>query len=181
MIFLDDILDKRFSDEIYFDLLNGPWYANNMANRYTYPYGEKGSHLLLGTTIYRPLSEYFSDTNLERKISVKFINIFNHLCFKLNKKLSLKSIDANLQFYGQDGTFHADGDQEDEVFILLLCNEIFDNDIGGEFINQTVGKTVKFRHGRIMNFEATDIHRGLSFNKPHIPRISVKFLGEKNE
>ena len=66
-------------------------------------------------------------------------------------------------------------------FILLLCNEIFDNDIGGEFINQTVGKTVKFRHGRIMNFEATDIHRGLSFNKPHIPRISVKFLGEKNE
>ncbi|SVC81619.1 uncharacterized protein METZ01_LOCUS334473, partial [marine metagenome] len=32
---LDDFLDKRFSDELYFDLLNGPWYASNIANRYT--------------------------------------------------------------------------------------------------------------------------------------------------
>lgn len=176
---LDDFLDKRFSDELYFDLLNGPWYASNIANRYTYPYGEKGSHLLLGNIIWNPLNEYFSDTNLELDISFKFINTFNRLCSKLNKKLILKSIRGNLQFYGQDGTFHVDGGDDYEVFILLLHNGILDSDIGGEFINQTIDQTVKFRHGRIINFKATDTHRALSFNKPYIPRISVQFLGQK--
>jgi len=63
--------------------------------------------------------------------------------------------------------------------VCAVKTDISNSDDTQEFINQTIDQTVKFRHGRIINFKATDTHRALSFNKPYIPRISVQFLGQK--
>ena len=177
MIYHDDILDKRFSDELYSDLLKCPWYADNIANRHTFPYGEKGTHLLLGTTILNLTYPIFKK-DVEENIVKKFLGLFEHLCQRFNKRLRLKAIDANLQFKGLDGSFHVDGADNEEAFILLLCNEILDKESGGQFINETQDSIVDFKHGRIIEFKASDSHKGLAFNTPYVPRISVKFYAQ---
>ena len=178
MKYYDDILDKRFADELYSDLLKCPWYAQNIANRHTFPYGEKGTHLLLGITILNLTYTVFRK-DVEDRIVEKFLSLFEHLCKRFNKRLQLKAIDANLQFKGLDGSFHVDGADNEEVFILLLCNEILDKESGGQFINETHNSSVDFRHGRIIEFKASDSHKGLAFNTPYLPRISVKFCAQK--
>tara|TARA_R100000963_G_C4585621_1_gene64804 strand:- start:78 stop:617 length:540 start_codon:yes stop_codon:yes gene_type:complete len=176
MKYYDEILDKRFADELYRDLLTGPWFANNTANRKTFPYKEKGSHLLMGTNIYTRENDYITRTS---NLAPTFIGLFEHLCKYFNLNLYLIQISANLQFFGSDGTFHRDGEDNEQVFMLFLCNEILDKKIGGQFINETRDSSVDFRHGRIIEFKASDSHKGLAFNKPYIPRISVRFYAKK--
>ena len=108
----------------------------------------------------------------------KFIDLFEHLCNIFNINLKLKDISANLQFFGQDGTFHTDGNAKETVFILMLCNKTLAPDIGGNFINQDTNADISFKHGRVITFKANNKHKGLAFNKPYIPRISIKFVGE---
>jgi|TARA_B100000085_G_scaffold96635_1_gene87714 hypothetical protein len=172
---LDNILDKRFVDELYYDLLKSPWYVDNIAGRYTFPYGEKGTHVLMGNDIYLRENNYTAKTT---PLTSKFISLFEHLCKSFNVDLYLKQISANLQFHGSDGTFHCDGNSDHQVFILMLCNEDLPKSPGGQFINKTQNKKVSFKHGRVFTFNAAEIHRADAFNKPYIPRISVKFCGE---
>jgi len=171
----DDLLDKRFVDELYYDLLNSPWYANNIANRTSFPYGEKGTHLLMSNDIYLRQNNYTAHTS---NLTPKFISLFEHLCKCFDVNLYLKQICANLQFYGQDGTFHCDGNSKHLVFILMLCNENLPNNPSGEFINKDQNKKVSFKHGRVFMFNAAELHRANAFNKKYIPRITVKFCGE---
>tara|TARA_R100000773_G_C4219406_1_gene118001 strand:- start:2399 stop:2932 length:534 start_codon:yes stop_codon:yes gene_type:complete len=177
-MYRDNILDKRFADELYWLLLNTPWHARNIANRNTYPYGDEGSHLFLGKQIFWKENEYDIYSEVNKQDMFKFINLFEHLCNTFNVNLKLKDISVNLQFFGQDGTFHTDGDEKETVFILMLCNKNLDQNIGGNFINQDTKEDISFKHGRVITFRANNKHKGLAFNKPYIPRISVKFVGE---
>ena len=68
--------------------------------------------------------------------------------------------------------------KKETVFILMLCNKTLDPDIGGNFINQDTNEDISFKHGRVITFKANNKHKGLAFNKPYIPRISIKFVGE---
>ena len=180
-MFKDDIFDKRFIDELYQLLINGTWKATNSANNYTWPYGEKGTHVLLGETIFIPLNKYqqrSSKTLEEQKI---FLDTFDHLCKVFNDKLRLDEISTNLQFCGMDGSVHVDGLKNQIVYILMLSNNDLPNDIGGEFINTSTNSKFNFKHGRVIKLNAADKHQGLAFNKPNIPRISVKFMGSTLE
>lgn len=178
-MYKDNILDKRFADELYWLLLNTPWHARNIANRNTYPYGDEGTHLFLGKQIFYIENKYNIYSDINKIDMFKFIDLFEHLCIIFNTKLNLKDISVNLQFYGQDGSFHKDGEETQDVFILMLCNRNLDSDIGGNFINQNTNEDIPFKHGRVIFLNANDNHKGLAFNKPHIPRISVKFVGDK--
>ena len=53
MNYHDNLFDKKFLDELSYKLINSAWYANNAANRKSFPKGEYGSHLLLGQLIFK--------------------------------------------------------------------------------------------------------------------------------
>ena len=89
--------------------------------------------------------------------------------------MKLVEICSNLQFKGMDGTLHKDGTKDQYAFILMLCNEEVEN-IGGEFIH--IKRKIPFKHGRLIQITADDSHKALSFKKPHIARLSVKWVGK---
>lgn len=177
--YCDDIFDKKYLDEIASELIKAPWYAQNVANRNSWPYQERGSHRLLGDYFFHRLSEDDIRYNSNRNLSNNFINAFKAINQRLNKDLRLMECDTNLQFKGMDGSFHTDGRDDQIAYILMLSNEIVE-DIGGEFINQTMNVTVPYKYGRVIAITASDKHRANAFTQPHIARISVKWLGESN-
>jgi hypothetical protein len=178
--YCDDIFDKKYLDEITSQLILAPWHAHNVANRNSWPYKERGSHRLLGDTFFRRLSEDNIEYNSNRTLSNSFIDAFKAINQRLKKDLRLIECSTNLQFKSMDGTFHVDGRDDEVAHILMLSNEIVEN-IGGEFINQTMNVTVPYKYGRVVTITASDVHRANAFNEPHIARISIKWLGEIND
>ena len=175
----DDIFDKRFLDVITHNLSASPWYATNIANRTTWPYGDKGTHKLLGALFFDRTDDNKITYNAHNiGLSHNFIDMFTAINNHTNNKLKLKQCQTNLQFTGMDGSFHTDGLDNETVYILMLCDEIIDDYIGGDFFNETTNEKVPFKYGRVIEFKASNAHKGLSFNKPHIARISIKWLGQ---
>ena len=178
----DDIFDKRYLDELTHKLSKTPWYPNNIGNRSTWPYGDTGTHKLLGTNFFHrrniDLIEY-----RDLKLSTELIDIFYVINRNTERKLLLQKIDANLQFSGMDGTNHVDmtnPNDNEVVYIMMLSDEYVETDGGGQFINETENMEVEFKHGRVIEMSSPDIHRALSFNIPHKPRYSIRFTSTKN-
>jgi len=181
MTVFDDIFDRRYLVELAHKLSKEPWYPNNIANRYTWPYGDKGAHKLLGSIYFDrkdlDIIEYSSNLSL----SYELIDIYYKIIERAHRKLMLKEIKTNLQFMGMDGANHCDSTLENEVgYILMLSDEDIEPDEGGQFINETLNETVEFKQGRVIEFNPFDEHRGLAFNTPHKCRFSIKFLGTQN-
>ena len=166
--YYDDIFDKYWVDEAAWKLINGPWHATNVANRSTWPYKAQGSHRLLGASFFPGPNRYHPE------LTEMFMRSFEPIMAKVKRKMKLKEIATNLQFKGMDGTDHQDGYENESSFILMLSNEIISCK-GGEFIS---GKDkVKFKHGRVIEIKASQMHRALAFKKAHVPRMSVKYIG----
>ena len=180
MKIFDDVFDKKFLDDLSYRLMNSAWFANNTANSKTWPYGNKGTHLLLGELYYlRVNDDVIKMSKTAEDLSHSLKDSFYHLQKISNTKLKLIEIFANLQFKDMNGTNHIDGKNDETVFILMLSNEIIDEDIGGEFIHEDTKKIVKYKYGRVIQFNANEIHRAMAFNKPNIARLSIKWVGKK--
>jgi len=175
----ENIFDKLWLSELYDVLLNQePWYANNTANIKTWPYGKEGTHRLLGINFLSKINDdviYYGSNN--KKLTNNLIDAFNYIKNNLNLHLRLKEISANLQFMGMNGTLHTDGKENDQAFILMICDEKLPKNIGGEFYHKPTNKKIKFDNGKLIHITASDEHFGNSFNKP-IPRISIKWVGQ---
>lgn len=169
----DGLFDKRFTSDLASRLIHSPWYAGNVANRYSWPYRETGTHRLLGQNYFLNGKTY-PHIN-EKKLTETLINAFEPIQRACKKKMELLEVGTNLQFKGMNGSIHTDGHDNQYSFILMLCNEEVEN-IGGEFIHNK--KKISFKHGRLIQIKASDPHRALSFNKPHIARLSVKWVGK---
>ena len=118
--------------------------------------------------------EYTKDLDLAKTL----VDQWGYIKQRLNAQhLRLKECTGNLQFYKQDGQNHVDGDKGEVACILMLADEYIDGDIGGEFYNETQKVTVPFKQGRLMVFDAADLHRGTSFNKENMARLSIKWVG----
>ena len=168
----DGAFDKRWTSELASSLIKCPWYATNVANRHTWPYKETGSHRLLGHSFL--YNKKYS--NHDPKLNEILTNAFGHIQHLIQQQMVLTEIGANLQFKGMDGTLHVDRSKKEYTFILMLCNEEVEN-IGGGFIHDK--KKISFKHGRLIQIKASDPHCGLSFNKPHIARMSIKWMGRE--
>ncbi len=179
MQYLDNIFDKKYSDEVAHILRNDtPWSANNIANRFSWPYEFKGSHILLGSKIFRCIDTYKYEYHPNKEFAFSLIDAFHQISFRFQKKLILKGISANLQLKGMDGTLHTDGDSDTTVFIYMLTDDYTDDNLGGEFYNDTLKETVSFRHGRVIEMNASHEHNGRSFNQNNICRFSIRFTGK---
>ena len=172
----DDFFDKQWLDEISDRFINAQWYANNVANADTWPYGLKGTHRILGDCFYNTESDNYNHT--DKKLGNGLINSFEHIQYKLKREMKLLVIHTNLQFMGMDGTLHVDGNSNQSAFILMLSNEHYSENIGGGFYHEPTDTIIDYKYGRLIEITASDPHKGLSFNKPDIARFSVKYLCE---
>ena len=179
----DNIFDKKFLDELSNTLRYTTWSLNNSANRTTWPYGERGTHRLLGNTLFNrktiDIIEYNYD---DLQLSHKAIEMFYAIQAHTKRSLYLEQIATNCQFIGMDATNHTDKidtNAKEYSFILMLCDDIIDDNQGGEFINETLGETVPFRYGRLIEFETHEVHRGMAFKIPNVARYSLKFVGKE--
>lgn len=174
----ENIFDKRWIDELSHSLFEQPWFSNNIADRKTWPYGNKGASLFLGNDYFRRINDneiiYNQNINFSKNLIAAFFAISN----KLQRKMKLMEITANLQFKEMDGALHKDGLEKDSVFILMLCNDYTEEDIGGEFYHEPTNTLVPFKSGRLIEQNGDDLHKGLAFKKPNIARMSIKFVGE---
>lgn len=179
MNFLDDIFDKKYSDEVAYTLRNNtPWDPTNVANRVSWPYQFKGSHVLLGSTIFNFIDTYKYEYHPNKEFAFSLIDAFHQISFRFGKNLILKGISANLQLKGMDGTLHTDGDNNTTVFIYMLTDDYINDNLGGEFYNDSLKQSVPFRHGRVIQMNASNLHCGKSFTQDNICRFSIKFTGK---
>jgi len=179
MIVKDNIFDKFYMDELAFDLkFKVKWRADNSASR-SYPYNSNQNYLLMGSTFFKretmDIIKYGDDMDLNRKLIDSFYHIKNE--FK-KPDLVLKEISGNCQFQHMDGKLHTDGSQVGLTSYILMLSPDYDvQDIGGVFYSETDQKEVPFKHGRVIEIDSFNVHRGEAFNKQHKLRFSIKFTG----
>ena len=169
----DNIFDKKWVDDLAFYLsTNVSWYADNIAGRQSWPYGQIGQHRIMGRMLYK-YNNWKDIVLYKREKFLELTEAFEHLA----PNIELKEIFANLQFKGMDGSFHKDGDDNYKVFILMLTCVDMNNDYpGGEFIVKD-GEIEPFKQGRIIEFYGNVLHKAMAFNQPYVPRFSMKFGG----
>ena len=173
----DNIFDKKWCDEVTDTLINSPWYANNTANAKSWPYGNTGTHRLMGDCFFQRVNENYINYNMNNKqLGEALINSFGQITQNTHP-MRLEEIYTNLQFKGMDGTEHVDGKNNQTAFILMLSNEHHSRNIGGGFYHAPTDTTIDYKYGRVVEITASDSHKGNAFTIPHVARISVKYLG----
>ena len=187
----DNIFDKIFLlEEARWLLERCNWRVDNVAHRYTKPYGIEGEHRLMGTTIYnnfRGSAERYWEhiykkdrkngcTELEQ-----FVGMYKTIQSVSKNKCMLQAIEGNLQFQGMPGSFHKDGNENQIAFIMMIAYHDIQENMGGEFFHEPSGERIPFKQGRIIEFGANDTHRADPFNVPNIPRFSIKWIGLSDE
>ena len=178
---IDDWLDKRFIYDLDHKIsynLNCYDFVN-IANRRTWPYGQEGSHRLMGCVIFQ--RENLNRINILNKEAPVFFDIFETIENILNSRYLLNEIQINIQHSGCDGTSHNDGLDPNHKTIMLMTNPEWDNKWGGQFqmLNNdgSVIEEYDYVPGRLIIFPADIPHRGLgpSEKYPYIYRHTVVF------
>jgi len=172
----DDFFDKKWLDELTHRLIDAPWYANNVANSESWPYKVTGTHRILGDCFFNRISDNHIEYNKDLQLSNILINSFDHIQVRVGRQLRLMEIFSNLQFAGMNSTIHKDGTDNQTAFILMLCNEEV-HDMEGGFYHEPTNSTIDYKYGRVIEFKASDPHQGLTFTKPGVARMTIKYLG----
>ncbi len=176
----DNFYDSKFiMDAASYLAQANIWSADNVANRYSHPYGHRGTHIILGHRIFTKANNHYTQDKILFDIGIE---IFKGIEKLKESQLNLLEITANLQFKGMNGTFHKDGSDDQTAYILMLTNEFLGDDVGGKFINDTEKKEIDFKNGRLIEFNANDLHKANSFNLDNALRFSIKIvIGGNNE
>ena len=168
----DNIIDDRFLLDFDEESNVYPWNLNNTANRKSYPYGNKGSHVFWG--------HRFNNDNCPDYI----LGLSKFLLEEvIQKPYKISTIDFNAQSMGQDGTCHLDnsfgtGERSLMVFFTYKWKEEW----GGDFQlleaydnDSKVVKSIKYIPGRVVFFDGNIPHRGLAPLEPYVMRKSLVF------
>ena len=173
----DDLIDDRFLLDLDEESNCYSWDLDNVANRNSFPYGQKGSCLFWG-------SRFDSLEKSPIKISSLYNFIINEV---IHSPFNLKSIQLNGQSLGQNGTVHLDNEYNDgNRTLMVFINFKWQKEWGGEFQlleehnnNAKIIKNIEYVPGRIILFDGNIPHRGLAPTKPYIVRKSLVYRLEK--
>ena len=178
---IDDLFDYDFLVDFERVILDIPIHTTNVANPRSFPNGRVGSHRLFGTDIFTRTS--LNKVTVLHKDAEMFFDAFAIIEEEIFKDpIFLKRIDINLQYYGQNGTGHTDGG-EDEYTIMLMNNCIWKPEWGGTFQllndpdtdNPVVIEEHEYKPGRIVIFPGHVPHRGLAPLHPYVYRYTTVF------
>lgn len=106
--------------------------------------------------------------------------LFNHIKEKINPDLKLGRVYFNGQYFGQDGSFHIDDDEEKNKTVIIYTNKVYSWGWGGftEFIDPEAGqhKVVAPILYRAVYFPANILHKAYAFAHQDCPmRTSLNF------
>lgn len=187
----DGMFDSLYLYELFYNVIQPmPINFTNIANRTTSPYGHKGSHCLLGASVFRRTS--INDIQeFDSQYYSHFYEMFELITGKLDVNFYLSAITTNVQPYGIDGTTHTDAneDEDDEYTILVMTNPEWKKEWGGQFQliePSTAGKSNivieehEYVPGRVLVIPSQHPHRGLSPTEKYIYRTSVVFRVSPN-
>jgi hypothetical protein len=94
---------------------------------------------------------------------------------ELKRRLKLTRVNTNLQLFGQEATFHVDGDSDSWTFLVFVCKG-WSTEWGGEFVVQTGPSDysyVPFMPNKGVLFNANLPHKGSAPNRLcPVPRTS---------
>ena len=187
----DGCYDDRFVLEVDEQTDRIPYTLTNIANRTTYPYGNKGSHKLIGSHLFDRKDEYNVVNKCPGDILKLYVHAINSVieCPNGNKGINaeLQSISVNAQSMGQDGTPHIDGRfNSNERTLMYFANSKWDKEWGGPFQildpdTKDVIKEIDFVPGRLIYFDCGLLHRGLApeavsyiYRKSIVFRIKIR-------
>ena len=179
----DDIFDARYLHEFFDNVIAMAGYnITNIANRKTQPYGNTGSHRLLGKQIFaRGNVNDIEDIDLDGYI--KCMRMYNMIERVIGESLYLQNISVNIQPCGIDGTCHADSNYDDEFTILVMTNPEWKKEWGPASFqlleeydnNARVIEEHEYVPGKVLLIPSIHPHRGLAPTKPYIYRSSIIF------
>lgn len=175
---IDGVFDDIYIHQIDSMIRDIPVCSNNVANRSTFPFGQEGTHRLLGQVLF--------DRKSLNRISVLhesvaiFFDIFEMLEKKLNTKFYLSQISLNVQHTGCDGTTHRDSDNPNDYTIMIMTNSKWESHWGGQFqLTSADGKDVieehEYKPGRIIVIPSAHPHRGLGPTEKYVYRSTVVY------
>jgi hypothetical protein len=178
----DGLLDDRFILDLDEESNYYNWHLANIANRKSYPYGIKGSHLLWGVNLY-------TEKNLKLSHNSDNINgLFSYITNNvIGSNFNLKAIQMNGQSIGQNGTCHIDNHPNTQEYTLMVyINHKWEEKWGGDFQilkeydnNSEIIHSIKYVPGRIILFDGSIPHRGLAPLEPYVVRKSLVFRLKK--
>tara|TARA_B100001250_G_scaffold393092_1_gene395509 strand:- start:1324 stop:1917 length:594 start_codon:yes stop_codon:yes gene_type:complete len=176
----DDWIDEPYLHEFALSIETSTnWDFNNIANRRSWPHGQKGSHRLSGCNIFKRVG-LNRVTHLHPDAS-KFFDLYESIESILDKKYYLSEIQLNLQHSGCDGSAHVDGIDFGQKTIMLMTNSVWKTEWGGQFqiidMNDTIMEEHEYVPGRLIVFPASCLHRGLGPNieYPYVYRHTLVF------
>ena len=174
----DNLIDDRFLLDLDEESNIYPWTLTNGANKKSFPYKKKGSHLFWGCDIFLD------------KIPEKIEKLYHYLIDEvIQQPYKLKLIQLNAQSVKQDGKVHVDnalniGDRT----LMVFFNFKWQKEWGGEFQllekfdnNSKVIKNVEYVPGRVILFDGGIPHRGLAPTEPYVVRKTLVYRLEKDE
>ena len=179
------IIDNQFDQQYLYNIYQAlndelDYKANNIANRKTWPFGDSGSHRLLGCTLFERKS--LNRCTVLHDKAQPFFDMFERICSLTSHEYYLQQIFINLQHSGCDGSSHIDSIEgtSDELTIMVFPNPEWCQEWGGQFQildKDRVIETHEYKPGRIIIFPAYVSHRGLgpSVDHPHLYRYSIVF------
>jgi len=182
----DDKFDAKYLHDI-FTILQGKlrYRACNVANSFTWPYHQEGSHRLFGSTIFTRnhpnIISYLDNEN-----APTFFKMFEFLCELIgadSRRVFLQRIDVNLQHSGCDGSLHIDsnGPQDtSSTTVMVMPNPTWKEEWGGQFQIYSPDKTQLIEEwdyypGRVISFPSHLPHRGLGPLQEYVYRYSIVF------
>jgi len=179
----DNVFDARFLHEFFDEVICPMGYnITNVANRRTQPYGNTGSHRLLGKMIFNRVN-----VNDIRDIDIEnfreCMRIYEMIERVIGQSLYLLDISVNLQPYGIDGTCHADSEHDDEFTILVMTNPEWKKEWGPASFqllekydnNSRVIEEHEYVPGRVLVIPSIHPHRGIAPTHPYVYRTSIVF------
>ena len=179
----DNVFDARFLHEFFDEVICPMGYnITNVANRRTQPYGNTGSHRLLGKMIFNRVN-----VNDIRDIDIEnfreCMRIYEMIERVIGQSLYLLDISVNLQPYGIDGTCHADSEHDDEFTILVMTNPEWKKEWGPASFqllerydnNARVIEEHEYVPGRVLVIPSVHPHRGIAPTHPYVYRSSIVF------
>ena len=161
---IDDLFDIQYLADLEHTILEIPVKSTNVGNPTSFPNNRIGSHRLFGECIFD--RDGLNRVETLHKESSKFFDTFAIIEQEVfNSSLFLRRMDFNLQYYGQDGTTHVDGTEENEWTIMLMTNTKWKSEWGGQFQLLDGDKVVEqhdYVPGRLLIFPGQVPHRGLA-------------------
>lgn len=173
---IDGLFDQLYIHQVDALIRDIPLSTNNIANRKTWPFGNEGSHRLLGQILFDRSS--MNNIKILKPECETFFKMFEVIENNLKAYFYLSQISLNVQHSGCDGTTHCDSPDPFDHTILLMTNSVWEKEWGGQFQlieNNEVIEEHEYVPGRVIVLPSKHPHRGLGPSQPYVYRSSVVF------